>query len=59
MEKNGGLLAIDMEGKPIAHYYDPKLSMISGGKKIGNHLYVGSLHHPYILRLNLARHAAS
>ncbi|KAJ8449061.1 hypothetical protein Cgig2_004116 [Carnegiea gigantea] len=59
MEKNGGLLAIDMEGKPIAHYYDPKLSMISGGNKIGRHLYIGFLHHPYIMRLNLDQHAAS
>lgn len=58
LEKNGGLVAVDLEGKLVAHYYDPKLSMITGGNKIGNHLYVGSLHYPYILRLNLAIHAA-
>lgn len=58
MEKNGGLLEIDLEGKPIAHYYDPRISMISGGIKIGNYIYVGFLHHPYILRLSLAQYAA-
>ncbi|XP_021756081.1 protein STRICTOSIDINE SYNTHASE-LIKE 7-like [Chenopodium quinoa] len=58
MEKNGGLGAFDLEGNLVAHYYDPKLTMISGGNKIGNYLYVGSLHAPHILRLNLAAHAA-
>lgn len=58
MEKNGGLGAVDLEGNLVAHYYDPKLSMISVGNKIGNYLYVGSLHAPHILSLNLATHAA-
>uniref|UniRef100_A0A803MAP8 Strictosidine synthase conserved region domain-containing protein n=1 Tax=Chenopodium quinoa TaxID=63459 RepID=A0A803MAP8_CHEQI len=39
MEKNGGLGAVDLEGNLVAHYYDPKLSMISVGNKIGNYLY--------------------
>lgn len=58
MEKNGGILAVDLEGKTVAHYYDPNLKMITGGNKIGNYLYIGSLHYPHILRLDLATHAA-
>ena len=53
MEKNGGVLAIDLAGNPIAHYYDPGLAMVSSGIKIGNHLYCGSVALPYIIRLNL------
>ncbi|XP_057745547.1 probable LRR receptor-like serine/threonine-protein kinase At3g47570 isoform X2 [Arachis stenosperma] len=30
--KNGGVIAVDLEGNPIAHYYDPKLSLTSGIK---------------------------
>ncbi|KAJ9703882.1 hypothetical protein PVL29_005245 [Vitis rotundifolia] len=26
IEKNDGVLIINLEGKPIAHYYDPKFS---------------------------------
>ncbi|KAL3720626.1 hypothetical protein ACJRO7_005445 [Eucalyptus globulus] len=40
-------------GKPVAHYYDPQLSSISSGSKIGDYLYCGSLYYPYILRLKL------
>ncbi|MGR2462648.1 hypothetical protein ACUX4R_27710, partial [Salmonella enterica] len=25
--KNGGVLAVDLEGKPTAYYYDPKLTL--------------------------------
>ena len=53
IEKNGGVLAIDLVGNPIAHYYDPGLAMVSSGIKIGNHLYCGSVALPYIIRLNL------
>ena len=58
MEKNGGILAVDLEGKTVAHYYDPNLMMITGGNKIGNYLYIASLHYPHILRLDLSTHAA-
>lgn len=58
MEKNGGVVAVDLEGNLKAHYYDPKLSMITGGIKIGNHLYCGSLHLPFIMRLDLNKYPA-
>ncbi|XP_030536001.1 protein STRICTOSIDINE SYNTHASE-LIKE 5-like [Rhodamnia argentea] len=53
MEKNSGIFQVDTEGKPVAHYYDPKLSLLSSGTKIGDYLYCGSLHYPHILRLKL------
>ncbi|KAE8693449.1 adipocyte plasma membrane-associated protein-like [Hibiscus syriacus] len=46
MEENAGVLAVDLEGKPVAHYHDHKLSMITSGTKIGNRLYCGSVIHP-------------
>ncbi|XP_057462937.1 protein STRICTOSIDINE SYNTHASE-LIKE 5-like [Actinidia eriantha] len=58
MEKNGGLLAVDMEGKPLAHYHDRQLSLITGGLKIGPHLYCCSLVNPYIIRLDLTQYPA-
>ena len=58
MEKNGGVLVVDMEGKPVAHYQDVELSLITTGIKIKNHLYCGSLVNPYIIRLNLDQHPA-
>ncbi|KAF3440859.1 hypothetical protein FNV43_RR19145 [Rhamnella rubrinervis] len=57
-EKNSGVFAVDLEGKPVAHYYDPGLSLLSTGIKIGNHLYCGSVVYPYIIRLNLEQHPA-
>lgn len=56
--KNGGALSVDLEGKPIAHYYDPKLSMVTSAIKVGDHLYCGSLTKPYILHLNLHKYPA-
>ncbi|KAL5557416.1 hypothetical protein UlMin_039652 [Ulmus minor] len=58
MEKNGGVFAVDLEGKPVAHYYDASLSFISSGIKIGKHLYLGSAISPYIIRLNLEKYPA-
>jgi len=58
IEKNGGVLAIDLVGNPIAHYYDPGLAMVSSGIKIGNHLYCGSVVLPYIIRLDLKQYPA-
>ncbi|KAK9990029.1 hypothetical protein SO802_025014 [Lithocarpus litseifolius] len=56
MEKDGGVMVIDLAGNPIAHYHDPELSLISSGMKIGNYLYCGSVYYPYILRLNLKQY---
>lgn len=58
IEKNGGVLAVDLEGKAIAHYYDHGLTSISSGLKIGNHLFCGFVTHPYIIRLDLSQHPA-
>ncbi|XP_062102739.1 protein STRICTOSIDINE SYNTHASE-LIKE 4-like [Humulus lupulus] len=58
MEKNGGALGVDLEGKLVSHYHDPGLSLISSGLKIGNHLYLGSIAYPYIIRLNLLKYPA-
>ncbi|KAE8010719.1 hypothetical protein FH972_007062 [Carpinus fangiana] len=58
IEKNSGILAVDLAGKPTAHYYDPGLSFLTSGIKIGDHLYCGSIVLPYITRLNLKEHPA-
>ncbi|TXG59893.1 hypothetical protein EZV62_014466 [Acer yangbiense] len=56
--KNSGVMAVDLEGKPVAHYYDPELTLITSAIKIGDHLYCGSLSKPNILRLNLRKYPA-
>ncbi|KAK8716864.1 hypothetical protein V6N13_044157 [Hibiscus sabdariffa] len=58
MEKNGGVLCVDVNGKPIAHFQDVGLSMVTIGIKIKNHLYLGSFMFPYIIRLDLDQHPA-
>ncbi|KAI8541068.1 hypothetical protein RHMOL_Rhmol08G0034400 [Rhododendron molle] len=58
MKKNSGVLAVDLEGKPLAYYYDPALTLITGGIKVRDHLYCGSLLKPYVIRLNLTQHPA-
>ncbi|KAL4645679.1 hypothetical protein ACB092_02G252000 [Castanea dentata] len=56
MEKGSGVMVIDLAGNPIAHYYDPELSLISSAMKIKNYLYCGSVYYPYILRLHLKQY---
>lgn len=58
-EKNGGVLGVDLEGKPTAHYYDQDLFLVSSGVKIGEHLYLGSLVLPYIIHLNVTQYPAT
>lgn len=58
MEKNAGVIAVDLHGNPLAHYYDEKLALTSTGKKIGEYLYCGSIVAPYILRINLDQNPA-
>ncbi|RVW70746.1 Protein strictosidine synthase-like 5 [Vitis vinifera] len=58
MEKNGGVLVVDLEGNPTAYYYDPGLSEVTSGVKIGNHLYCGSITTRYMIRLDIHQHAA-
>ncbi|XP_058767425.1 protein STRICTOSIDINE SYNTHASE-LIKE 7-like [Vicia villosa] len=55
--KNGGVIAVDLEGKQITHYYDSKLSLTSG-IRIRNHIYCGSLSYPFIIRLDIEKHPA-
>ncbi|MED6122729.1 yls2-like [Stylosanthes scabra] len=57
MAKNGGVISLDLDGKPIGHYSDPKLSLASG-IKIGDHIYCGSLNYPFILRLDVKKYPA-
>ncbi|GAU50129.1 hypothetical protein TSUD_192500 [Trifolium subterraneum] len=57
LSKNGGIIVVDLEGKPTTHYYDPKLSLTSG-IKIGNHIYCGSVLYPFIIRLNVEKYHA-
>ncbi|KAL8532184.1 hypothetical protein ACS0TY_008691 [Phlomoides rotata] len=59
IEKNGGVFAVDLDGKPTAHYYDHHVFFIASGIKIGEHLYCGSIVYPYIIRLNLSRYPAT
>lgn len=59
LEKNGGIFGVDLDGKPIAHYYDYDLSRITSGIKIGEHLYCGALELPYIMRLNISQYPAT
>ena len=56
LDKNAGVLAVDLAGEPLAHYYDPGLALVSSGIKIGNHSYCGSVSYPYIIRLNLKQY---
>ncbi|KZV41751.1 hypothetical protein F511_22163 [Dorcoceras hygrometricum] len=59
MEKNGGAIAVDLDGKPTALYQDRDISSMTSAIKIGVHLYSGSVSSPYILRLNVDRYPAT
>lgn len=57
-QKNGGVFMVDLEGKLISQYHDPDLTLITGGVKIGSHLYCGSIKYSHIIRLNLLKYPA-
>ncbi|KAL0550621.1 hypothetical protein IC582_015143 [Cucumis melo] len=59
LEKNGGVVAVNLQGEQVAWYYDYKWSLVTAGIKIGNHLYSGSLALPGILRLDLDKFPAT
>ncbi|OVA03005.1 Strictosidine synthase [Macleaya cordata] len=59
MQGDGGMIAVDLKGQVMALYTDPDLSSVTGGFKIGDHLYYGSLVETYISRLDLTQHAAT
>lgn len=58
LEKNGGVIAIDVEGKPTDLYVDQKLTLVSSVIKIGEFLYLGSIENPNIVRLNPTKYPA-
>lgn len=57
--KFGGVIALDLEGKPVGGYYDDTWTITTSGVKIGEHLYIGAFTKSYILRLNLAQNPLS
>lgn len=57
LSKNGGVITVDLEGKPTTHYYDPKFSLTTG-IKIGNHMYCGSILYPFVIRLDIEKYPA-
>ncbi|XP_051147361.1 protein STRICTOSIDINE SYNTHASE-LIKE 5-like [Andrographis paniculata] len=59
LEKNAGVFVVDLNGKPVAHYYDPKLYHVSTGIQIGDNIYLGSTVFPYIVTLNISRYPAT
>ncbi|KAG6387676.1 hypothetical protein SASPL_152868 [Salvia splendens] len=52
-ERNGGTIAVNLEGKAVAHYYDADVSYVTCCNKLSHYLYCGSLISPYITRLDL------
>uniref|UniRef100_A0A7N1A2V4 Strictosidine synthase conserved region domain-containing protein n=1 Tax=Kalanchoe fedtschenkoi TaxID=63787 RepID=A0A7N1A2V4_KALFE len=56
--REGGVMIVDKEGRPVAHYHDVKLSMSSSAISVGDNLYIGSVMYPYILRLNTTKYPA-
>ena len=56
--ENAGALQVDLDGKPIALYHDPKHSHVTSGVKIGKYLYCGSLLGSHIVRLDLLKYPA-
>lgn len=55
IQKNGGIFSVDLQGNPTAHLYDPAMSHITSAIKVDDHLYIGSLHYPHIIRFNLSK----
>lgn len=59
MERAAGAVVVDLDGKPIARYYDPELKFVTTGIKIGEHLYLGNLMKTFLIRLNLSQYPAT
>ncbi|KAK1324538.1 hypothetical protein QJS10_CPA01g00277 [Acorus calamus] len=58
-QQDGGVLEVDLEGRPVALYTDPSLGETTVGLKIGNQLYYGSLVKSYISRMELPQSSTS
>ncbi|WCJ32788.1 strictosidine synthase-like 4 [Euphorbia peplus] len=57
-EKNAGIFMADLDGNLISQYTDPQLTHITTGLNIGKYLHCGSIHLPYIIRLDLHKYYA-
>ncbi|MCL7029725.1 hypothetical protein MKW94_003281 [Papaver nudicaule] len=57
--KDGGVVAVNLNGEITGLYTDVALASVTVGIKIGDHLYYGSLVKTYISRLDLTKHAAT
>uniref|UniRef100_A0A1D1Y891 Adipocyte plasma membrane-associated protein n=1 Tax=Anthurium amnicola TaxID=1678845 RepID=A0A1D1Y891_9ARAE len=57
--KGSGVLRASLQGEPLSLYTDPALELVTGGLKIGRHLYYGSLVRHYFSRIRLDKLAAS
>ncbi|XP_076918713.1 protein STRICTOSIDINE SYNTHASE-LIKE 5-like [Bidens hawaiensis] len=53
--KSGGVMSLDLDGKPVGGYFDDTWIFTTSGLKVGEHLYIGSIARPYLLRLNLTQ----
>ncbi|KAK1304966.1 hypothetical protein QJS10_CPB11g02124 [Acorus calamus] len=58
-QQDGGVLEVDLEGRPVALYTDPSLGETTVGLKIGNQLYYGSLVKSCISRMELPQSSTS
>ncbi|PWA39757.1 strictosidine synthase-like 4 [Artemisia annua] len=59
VEKNAGAIVVDLDGKLVERYYEPELTLVTTGIKIGEHLYLGNLMTSFITRLNLTQYPAT
>ncbi|KAL6274179.1 hypothetical protein ACE6H2_024871 [Prunus campanulata] len=57
-QEDGGILEVDLEGNLISYYFDQELTEVSGAIRIGNHIFGGSLHNPYILSFDIQENPA-
>ncbi|KAK1410513.1 hypothetical protein QVD17_37050 [Tagetes erecta] len=59
VEKNAGVVVVDMDGNLIERYYDPALIYVTTGTKIRGNLYLGNVFNSFITRLNLSHYPAA
>ncbi|CAM0956322.1 unnamed protein product [Alopecurus aequalis] len=53
--RHGGTMSVRLDGKPVTMYTDPGLALSTGFLKVGDCLYYGSLHSPYISKIDLTK----
>lgn len=57
--QDSGMLCVNLEGQPLAIYSDPNLILVTGGLKIENNLYYGSLLYPYVGKIDLTQYRSN